>query len=123
MNWFLYAISLIWIAFGTWAILYTNETKDFYKRLLNEIDHRILSVLPGVAGILFLFAASASSNPAFIRFIGILALVKGVFIFWNPDKLYEKVTNWFTNTVTDQTFRLFGIISIVLGTVVLSWIT
>ncbi|MFC1829224.1 hypothetical protein ACFL0O_06405 [Thermodesulfobacteriota bacterium] len=122
MKWFLYAMSLIWIAFGAWAILYTSETKDFYKRLVNEIDRRIVSVLPFIAGILFLFAASATRNPAFIRFIGILALVKGVFIFWNPNNLYEEVANWYSNVISDQTFRLFGIISLVLGTAVLSWI-
>ena len=122
MKWFLYAMSLIWIAFGAWAILYTDETKAFYKRLINEADHRIVSVLPFIGGILFLFAASASRNPAFIRFIGILALVKGVFIFWNPNNLYDEVAKWFSNTVSDQTFRLFGIISLVLGTAVLSWI-
>lgn len=122
MKWFLYAMSLIWIAFGAWAVLYTSETKDFYKRLVNEVDHRILSVLPFIGGILFLFAASVSRNPEVIRFIGLLALIKGVFIFWNPNNLYDEVAKWFSNAVSDQTFRLFGIIALILGTAVLSWI-
>lgn len=115
-------MSLVWIAFGAWAILYTSETRAVAKRMINEVDRKLLCVLPGIAGILFLFAASASRNPAFIRFLGMLSLAKGVFIFWSPANIYEGISKWYVDTVSDQTFRLFGIIGLILGTVVLSWI-
>jgi hypothetical protein len=34
MKWFLYAISLIWIAGGCCMILYTSETKNFMERMI-----------------------------------------------------------------------------------------
>jgi uncharacterized protein YjeT (DUF2065 family) len=51
-----------------------------------------------------------------------LAVLKGGFIFWNPQNLYDKTLDWYLNSVSDQTFRFFGIITLIFGTVILSWI-
>ncbi|MBU0986283.1 MAG: hypothetical protein KKH68_03430, partial [Proteobacteria bacterium] len=112
MKWFLYAISLIWIAFGSCAILYTDETRKIMKTLDEKIDRKILSVLPFIAGILFLFSASAIRNPWFIRFIGFIAVIKGVFIFLNPKNIHDDLMDWYLNSLSDQTHRLFGIITL-----------
>ena len=122
MKWFLYAISLIWIAIGCCMILYTSETKNFMERMIKEIDLRILSILPFVAGILFLLSASVCRFPWVIRFIGLMSLVEGVLAFSNPSNLYDKLMDWYLDSISDQTHRLFGIITIILGTAVLSWI-
>ncbi len=122
MKWFLYAISLIWIAMGCCIILYTSETRKVVKRTLEGTDRRILSVLPLIAGILFLFAASASRNSWFIRCIGLISVLKGVVIFLNPKDIHDGITDWYLNSLSDQTHRLFGIITLILGTAVLSWI-
>jgi uncharacterized protein YjeT (DUF2065 family) len=122
MKWFLYAVSLLWISAGCCMILYTRETRNVMERFLLQIDRRILSILPFIAGILFMLAASASSNPWFIRFLGLMGVAKGVFIFFNPNNLYDRVNNWYLNSISDQTRRLWGVIALVLGTAVLSWI-
>lgn len=122
MKWFLYAVSLLWISAGCCMILYTRETKNVMERFLLQIDRRILSILPFIAGILFMLAASASSNPWFIRFLGFMGVAKGVFIFFDPNNLYDRVKNWYINSISDQTRRLWGVIALVLGTAVLSWI-
>ena len=122
MKWFLYAISLIWIAAGTWIILYTDECRNFYKRMYQGIDRRVLSILPTAAGILFLFAASASRHSWFIRFFGIMAVLKGVFFFFNPNDLYDDLNQWYIDSASDQTYRMHGIMALIFGTAVLSWI-
>ncbi len=122
MKWFLYAVSLLWISVGCCMILYTKETRNVMERFLLQIDRRILSILPFIAGILFIFAAPASSNPWFIRFLGVMGVAKGVFIFFDPNNLYDRINNWQLNSISDQTRRLWGIIVLVLGTAVLSWI-
>ena len=122
MKWFLYVISLIWIAMGCCIILYTSETRKAVKQALERIDRRILSILPFIAGILFLFAASASRNSWFIRCIGLISALKGVVIFLNPKEIHDGITNWYLNSLSDQSHRLFGIIALILGTAVLSWI-
>ena len=122
MKWFLYAFSLIWISFGAGLIIYTLESKRIIKRLVTDLDRRILSALPAVLGVFLIIAASESRHSWFIRLIGILAVLKGGFIFWNPQNLYEKIVDWYLNALSDQTFRFFGIITLILGTVILSWI-
>jgi uncharacterized protein YjeT (DUF2065 family) len=122
MKWFLYAFSLIWISFGAGLIIYTRESKNMIKRLVSGLDRRILSALPVVLGVFLIIAASESRHSWFIRLIGILAVFKGGFIFWNPQNLYDKIVDWYLNTLSDQTFRFFGIITLILGTVILSWI-
>ncbi len=122
MKWFLYAFSLIWISFGAGLIIYTLESKRIIKRLVTDLDRRILSALPSVLGVFLIIAASESRHSWFIRLIGILAVLKGGFIFWNPQNLYEKIVDWYLNALSDQTFRFFGIITLILGTAILSWI-
>ena len=122
MKWFLYAFSLIWISFGAGLIIYTRESKIMIKRLVTDLDRRILSALPAVLGVFLIIAAPESRHSWFIRLIGISAVLKGGFIFWNPQNMYDKTVDWYLNALSDQTFRFFGIITLILGTVILSWI-
>ena len=122
MKWFLYAISLICIAFGCWVILYTKETRSFVKSLFNNVDRRIFSVFEAIMGILLLFSATATHHPWFIRLIGLLAVIEGGLIFLIPKNLYDELINWYTDSASDDTYRLFGIICIVFGTAFVSWI-
>ena len=122
MKWFLYSISLIWISIGCCNILYTSETKNLMRRMIKGIDLKILSILPFVAGVLFLLSASVCRFPWVIRFIGLMSLIEGVLAFTNPSNLYDKLMDWYLDSLSDQTHRLFGIITIIIGAAVLSWI-
>jgi len=122
MKWFLYAISLIWIFVGCCTILYTHETRNVAKNIIKGINYKILSILPFIFGILFLISASATCRPWFIRIIGFLGMAKGLFIFINPKGFYDKFSDWYLNSLSDQTHRFFGIFAIILGTAILSWI-
>jgi len=122
MKWFLYAIALIWIGSGAWMILYSHESRKVLKQWVKNLDRRIICTLPAVIGILLLFSASWSRQSWLIRLFGLLALLKGGFIFWNPNNLYDKIIDWYLTSVSDQTYRFFGIITLILGMVILSWI-
>lgn len=122
MNVFLYAISFLCIAIGCCTILYTNETRNFLKRLFNKIDRKFLSVVEAIMGILLLFSATASHHPWFIRLIGLMAIIEGGVILLMPKNLYDELINWYVNSLSDQTYRLFGILSLILGTAMLSWV-
>jgi uncharacterized protein YjeT (DUF2065 family) len=103
-------------------VLYTAECRKVLGNMLKGIDRRFLAPLPAIFGILLILSASQARNSGFIRLLGIIGLAKAVFIFGNPKGFYERINNWFLDTASDQTFRLFGIISLILGTAVLSWI-
>jgi len=122
MNVFLYAMSLLFIAVGCCTILYTNETRNFLKRLFSQLDRKLLSVFEAILGILLLVSATASHHSWFIRLIGLLAVIEGGVILLIPKNLYDELINWYVNSLSDQTYRLFGILSLILGTAMLSWI-
>ena len=122
MNVFLYAISFLCIAIGCCTILYTNETRNFVKRLFNQIDRKFLSVFEVIIGILLLVSATASHHSWFIRLIGLMAIIEGGAILLMPKNLYDELINWYVNSLSDQTYRLFGTLSLILGTAMLSWV-
>jgi uncharacterized protein YjeT (DUF2065 family) len=123
MKWFLYAISFLWITAGAWFIIYTTESRNLMKRLFDKTDRKILSVFPAIIGILLFISASWSLHSWFLRLLGIMAVIKGAFIFFNPKNLYDEIMNWYLNSLSDQTYRFFGIVMIIIGTAVLSWIS
>jgi uncharacterized protein YjeT (DUF2065 family) len=123
MKWFLYAISFLWITAGSWFIIYTTESRNVMKRLFDKTDRKILSVFPAIIGILLFISASWSLHSWFLRLLGIMAVIKGAIIFFNPKNLYDELMNWYLNSLSDQTYRFFGIVVIIIGTAVLSWIS
>lgn len=122
MKWFLYVISLYFIAVGSCAILYTSEARNVMARMIKDVDRKMLSILAFIAGIAFLFAASASRVPWLIRLFGFMGILKGVYILVAPRNLYDQINSWYLDSLSDQAYRLWGIIALILGTAILSWI-
>jgi uncharacterized protein YjeT (DUF2065 family) len=122
MRLFLYAISFLCIAIGCCTILYTDETRNLMKRLFKQIDRKFLSVFEAIMGILLLVSATASHHPWFIRLIGLSAVIEGVVIFLIPKNLYDELINWYVDSLSDQTYRFFGALSLIIGTAMLSWV-
>ena len=61
-----------------------------------------------------------SRNPALVAVLGALALIKSVYLLFNPGNTYDALVAWFLRA-SDQTYRFFGIVMVVLGTALLSW--
>lgn len=122
MKEFLYVMSLLWIVAGACFILYTDDCRRYLHKALKAVDPRFMAVLPAVVGILLIVAAAQTRNAWFVRLLGVIALAKGGFVFFNPKGLYDQVAEWYLEGASDQTFRFFGIVSLILGTAVMSWI-
>ena len=122
MKWFLYIISIVWIAYGAWLILYTEQSRHLTRDLFTEGNSKIFGIVAAVAGLLFLLSTAHTLNPMAIGLLGILAMAKGALLFFNPGNIYARISRWYFESNSDQSLRLFGIIALVLGTVVLSWI-
>lgn len=121
MAWFLYLMSIVYIAFGCSFILAPMETRENMRLLTAKVDRRVWAAVAAVAGILFFFSYSASSHPWIIILVGILALVKGGVFFVNPGGLYERTTRWYYSELNEETYRIHGIAALILGTVILCW--
>jgi hypothetical protein len=117
----IYLLGFLWITAGTIAILYTEDYRAYIKGILEKLNPVVLAMIPAVFGLLLVIAAASTSHSGFIRLIGVIGIAKGVLIYANPGGLYEKSKQWLFG-LTDQGYRLVGIVALVLGTVVISWI-
>jgi membrane-bound ClpP family serine protease len=121
MEWFIWLISVFWIAFGSLAILYTAPTRETTGRMVARLGRVPLGVLAAVFGLLLMVASRGSIQAGFIFLLGLLGLIKGGLFLWNPGGIYEKSVQWSLVTASDQTYRFMGIVSLILGTALISW--
>jgi len=57
-----------------------------------------------------------------MRAIGLMAVFEGVVFFIIPKDLYDKFIDWYLNSLSDQKYRLSGILGIIIWIAILSWI-
>jgi uncharacterized protein YjeT (DUF2065 family) len=122
MKMIVYLLGFGHIAICSCLILYTRESVAALRRLFQGAQLRYLSAIPAVFGLLFLISAPATTYPWVLRIVGLLAVGEAIVAFTNPQKIYSRMLDWYFAQVSDQTQRLFGIIGIIFGTVLLSWI-
>lgn len=122
MEWILYVVSLLCVAIGSGTILYTSEYRNLMSQFVIGADRRIVAIPPVIVGILLIISFTASQNRWFVILLGVIAVLKGVFVFFNPKGYYDQCSDWYIKTASDQTYRLLGIIAIILGTTIMSWI-
>jgi uncharacterized protein YjeT (DUF2065 family) len=122
MKWFLYLFSITMLSAGCVLILYTAEYRRWFQRLISNTPAKFLAALPAGIGLLLILSAFGSKYPAVIIILGILALLKGALVLFNPSGAFDQIKAWIFNTAGDQTLRLLGIIAVVLGTAMMSWI-
>jgi hypothetical protein len=121
MQWIVYLAGAAMIAAGAWFILYTENSRDFMKGFLSATKSMFISLTAIAIGILLMVASFYSEMTGFVFFLGLLAAAKGCLFLVNPRDIYSKSIDWFLNGASDQTYRLFGIISLILGTAMISW--
>jgi uncharacterized protein YjeT (DUF2065 family) len=121
MKYVVYILGFAWIAAGAFAILYTEAYKAYVGRTMNQMNRLWLALIAVLAGILLLLGASSTTHGGVIAVIGILGIVKGLLIYFNPTNIFGLSVNWLDN-LSHQGYRLVGIVALVLGTVVISWI-
>ena len=121
MIWFLFAIGLLWIMFGTLMLFATQLIRQKFYHQLKAQDPRRWSFLAIPVGVLLLLAASSSSQVTFIVILGLLSLAKGVFFLFVPRPKVRKIMDWWFDA-TDKTHKVWGVATIVLGIAVLATI-
>ena len=121
MQWILYAFSLVFVAFGVYMILYTDNARNLFRQFI-QMGFKTLSIIAALIGFLFLVSASASHYPWFLRFVGIFSIVEGVVLYINPQDIMGRIYAWYLDEASDQTFRASGIITVIFGTALISWI-
>lgn len=125
MKWFLVAIAVFWIAMGTWGNLYPTQMHVRLRPLIEKITRRRLpiSIITLVLGILLILAAPLSGQGVgLVRLIGLIAIAKAVVFFLLPEDRFQRLLNWWFAPEREQSLRVSGLVMLVLGVVLLSWL-
>ncbi|MDZ7699270.1 MAG: hypothetical protein U5R49_20830 [Deltaproteobacteria bacterium] len=123
MNVILYIIAVLWIACGTFLIVFTEKTRDTLKNMFLTERVKRLSLLPFVFGALLVIGAFTSSEIFWFVFIlGILGLFKGVYFFMAPSEKTRRLLDWWFSKAKPETIRFWGLLTFFLGILLLSCI-
>lgn len=115
MKIFLWIISGIWMIAGIVGVISPAGLKRFYN-IFKPV--RWVSIFPLIGGLLFLWAAPASSLSWFMRVLGIIGLIKGLFLLLCPVSIIKAVLNGWSNQSL-RTYRLTGIFILLLAELVM----
>lgn len=115
MKLFLLAISLFWLLIGITSLLYPLKIKEFYTHIIKPV--KSLFILPLIAGLLFLWAAPASSLEPFIRVLAGISFLKAIFLLVCPYSLLRSMFNRFL-ALPLVFYRVEGVFIVGLGIIV-----
>jgi uncharacterized protein YjeT (DUF2065 family) len=51
-----------------------------------------------------------------------MAVIEGMVFFFISKEMYDKFMDWYLISLSDQTYKLSGVLGIIFGTAILSWI-
>lgn len=115
MKIFLWIISGIWIIVGIVGVMLPAGLKRFYS-IFKPV--RWISIFPLIGGLLLLWAAPASSLSWFMRVLGIIGLIKGLFLLLCPVSMVKATLDGWLNQSL-RTYRLTGILILLLAELVI----
>jgi hypothetical protein len=123
MEWILFFVAIFWIVLGSWANLYPAQVHGRLRSFAEGVNPRWAAVFAMVAGIMLVVAAPVSSQGVgFIRLLGFVAMAKALIFAVLPKESYQRLLDWWFAPVREQSWRVWGLVMLVLGVVLLSWL-
>jgi hypothetical protein len=114
-------ISLLWIVLGVLLILYTQESRNFLRKLFYLERVRVLAIIPLILGcILVIGAFYGPSILWLVLILGLLAVAKGLYGILGPMARIKQSLDWWYYRAEERTIRLCGLIIFILGLAVLT---
>ena len=122
MVWFLYGASVFFVVLGALVVLYTDWARVWLKRVLGHKHAHLFGLIPLTFGVLLAISAAWSEIFWFVLILGLIALAKGLYLLFARRSRIRVLAAWLADRPSDQVVRLGGLIMVVLGTTLLSWI-
>jgi hypothetical protein len=119
----LYTIALLWIASGTFVIVFTERARDLFKKVFFTEKVRRLSPLPFVFGLILIVGSFCYREIFwFALILGLLAVAKAVYLFMAPPEQTKALIDWWFFKARPETARLVGLVLFVLGIALFSYL-
>lgn len=119
----LYVIALLWIASGTFVVVFTEKAREFFKKMFFTEKVKRLSVLPFVFGLALIIGAFYHREVFWFAFIlGLLGISKGVYFYMAPSEQSKTLMDWWFLRARPETVRVMGLVLFVLGIALFSYL-
>ena len=121
MVWFLYIGALVFISLGSFLVLHTERAADLSREVLEKGSYRIWGLGGGLFGVLLAVASFWSGVVWFLFLLGLFLAGMGIFLFLGEGgKVQPLLRTW--GSISTRGLRLWGLILVVTGTAILSWV-
>ncbi len=116
-------ISVLWIVEATFLIIYTEGTRKLMEKAVLKMNMKIMAILALIFGLIFMVAAFYLKEIFWLAFLlGMVAIIKGVYLFVAPPNQVKAIFEWWFHKASGETIRVMGLIAIILGTAILSYL-
>jgi hypothetical protein len=100
-------------------IIYTERYREFSKKMFPTEKLKVWAVVPLFFGVVLVLGAFFEREVFWLAFIlGVLALLKGVFLIVGPPAQVKKLLDWWFENASDRIIRLSGLIIFFLGSAI-----
>jgi uncharacterized protein YjeT (DUF2065 family) len=121
MVWFLYVVAILFIAQGSFLVLHTERTVEIGGTILEKRQYRPWGFGAAAFGILLSISSFWSGVVWFLFLLGLMIAGMGMFVFLGEEqKVQSLLKTW--NSMSSGGLRLWGLILVVTGTAILSWV-
>ena len=119
----LYLISLLWIATGTFVVVFTQKYREIFKRVFTTQKPKYLSILAFAFGLVLIIGAFFNRDVFWFVFIlGLLAILKGIYLYLAPLEQFKALMDWWFIRARPETVRFMGLILFVIGIALFSYL-
>ena len=121
MIWFLYVVAILFIAKGSFLVLHTERALEITEMFIQKGSHRIWGIAGAAFGVLLSVASFWSGVVWFLFLLGLMFMGIGLFLFLGEEaKVQPLLRAW--SSMSPSGLRLWGLILVVTGTAILSWV-
>lgn len=109
---FLFLMAGLWTIAGIFLLVVPAKAKEISRKLMKNL--KAISFIPLIAGVLLVYSAFSSRLHWFVNTIGLLALAKGFFFIFSPEKKAKPFIDWWLKASL-SIYRLWGLVTLALG--------
>ncbi|UCD54703.1 MAG: hypothetical protein JSV93_04050 [Candidatus Omnitrophota bacterium] len=117
---FMRLLAILWVAMGTLMIFAPEVLRKKLFAKLKQFPLKKTGIISLAVGVLLILAAFYNRYHLFIALLGLLSITKGIYCMVAAEKM-AKMQDWWLGA-KKKVYRMFGIIIIILGFIMLSGI-
>lgn len=109
-------IGICMVVSGIFLLIFTERTRELYRKTFLVENLKKLSFVPLAFGIILIAGAFSGECFLWLPFIlGLAGIAKGIYFFVTSTDQARAIMEWWFFSASQETIRLFGLISFVLG--------